>query len=257
MRQPLVIGNWKMHGSQCTNEVLLDALLPALAGLEGVEVVLCPPSPYLSQVDARLGGTAIALGAQNLNARESGAYTGEVSALMLKDLHCRYVLIGHSERRSLYGETDADTAQKFAAAKAAGLIPVLCVGETLQERHKGETEAVVARQLQAVIDALGIEALGGAVIAYEPVWAIGTGETATPAQAQAVHAFIRRLLAHQSKAIADRVPLLYGGSVKADNAAALFGQADVDGGLVGGASLNAGAFSRICATAAQHSDSSP
>ncbi len=249
MRQSLVIGNWKMHGSLSANAVLLDQLLPALAGLNGVQIALCPPFPYLSQTDARLRASQIALGAQSLNAHASGAHTGEVSALMLKDLNCRYVLIGHSERRSLYGETDADTAQKFAAAKAAGLVPVLCIGETLSERQSGSTEAVVARQLQAVIDALGIDTLQDSVIAYEPVWAIGTGETATPEQAQAVHAFIRRLLAEQSATIADLLPLLYGGSVKADNAAQLFAQPDVDGGLVGGASLDATGFAKICQAA--------
>jgi triosephosphate isomerase len=250
MKQPLVIGNWKMNGSLSANEVLLDQLLPALAGIGDVKMVLCPPFPYLSQADARLRGTRIELGAQSLNAHESGAHTGEVSATMLMDLNCRYVLIGHSERRSLYGETDADTAQKFAAAKAAGLIPVLCVGETLSQRQNGTTEAVVARQLLAVIDALGIETLRGTVIAYEPVWAIGTGETATPEQAQAVHAFIRRSLAEQSARIADQVPLLYGGSVKADNAAALLAQPDINGALVGGASLDAAAFAAICQAAA-------
>ncbi|ANG63582.1 triose-phosphate isomerase [Marinobacterium aestuarii] len=252
MMQSLVIGNWKMNGSLSANEVLLDQLLPALIDLKGVQIVLCPPFPYISQADSRLLGSQILLGAQNLNAQESGAHTGEVSARMLKDLNCRYVLIGHSERRSLYGETDTDTAQKLIAAKLAGLIPVLCVGESLQERQSGSTETVVARQLQAVIDSLGIETLKGCVIAYEPVWAIGTGETATPEQAQAVHGFIRRLLARQSAAIAERLPLLYGGSVKADNAAALLAQADINGALVGGASLDAAAFAAICQAAALH-----
>ncbi|MFC6668939.1 triose-phosphate isomerase [Marinobacterium aestuariivivens] len=250
MRKTLVIGNWKMNGSLAANETLLDALLPAVKGLGGVEIALCPPFPYLSQAGWHLKDSGIALGAQTVNEHDSGAYTGEVSAAMLKELGCRYVLVGHSERRSLYRETDADSAAKFAAAKDAGLVPVLCVGETLAERQAGETEGVVARQVQAVIDALGIAALTDSIIAYEPVWAIGTGETASPEQAQAVHAFIRRLLAEQSEAVAASTPLLYGGSVKADNAATLFAQPDVDGGLVGGAALDADAFALIYQAAA-------
>jgi triosephosphate isomerase len=250
VRQAIVIGNWKMNGSLSANEALLEALLPSLEGLEDVEVAVCPPLPYLAQVKRHLKDHGIALGAQTLNEHEAGGHTGEVSAAMLKDLGCHYVLIGHSERRSLYGESDTAITAKYEAAKAAGLVPVLCVGETLDERQRGETETVVARQLQAVIDALGIDVLHGCAIAYEPVWAIGTGETATPDQAQAVHAFIRALLAEQSTAIAAGLPLLYGGSVKADNAAALFAQPDVDGGLVGGASLDANSFVQICRAAA-------
>ncbi|GGO83752.1 triosephosphate isomerase [Marinobacterium nitratireducens] len=244
-----------MNGSLATNAALLDELLPALTGINDVRIVLCPSFPYLSQLSERLVDTGIGLGAQTLSQFPAGAYTGEVSATMLTDLGCHYVLVGHSERRQLFGERDADTAQKFAAAKSAGLVPVLCVGETLAERQAGQTEAVVAHQVQTVIDTLGIEALRDSVIAYEPVWAIGTGETATPGQAQAVHAFIRGLVAEQCAEIAKTLPLLYGGSVKADNAAELFAQPDVDGGLVGGASLDARAFIRICATLSGHSRS--
>ncbi|QPL47547.1 triose-phosphate isomerase [Halomonas sp. A40-4] len=251
MIQPIVIGNWKMNGNLLANETLLEALLSSLEKLEDVQVAVCPPLPYLAQVAQHLKDNPVALGAQTLNEHEAGAHTGEVSAAMLKDLGCQYVLVGHSERRSLYGESDIAVTAKFAAAQAAGLAPVLCVGETLAERNCGDTEAVVARQLQAVVDTLGIEALSGGVIAYEPVWAIGTGETATPDQAQAVHAFIREWLARHSAPLAARLPLLYGGSVKADNAAALFAQPDIDGGLIGGASLSPNSFANIC-RAAEH-----
>lgn len=247
MRKPLVMGNWKMNGSLVANETLLEGL--ALEGLHGVEVALCPPFPYLSQVRRHLMDSTIALGAQTLDEHDTGAYTGEVSAAMLRDFGCHFVLIGHSERRSLYNESDADTAAKFAAAVRHELVPVLCVGETLAERKSAATEAVVARQVQAIMDRHGIDAFRDSVIAYEPIWAIGTGETATPEQAQAVHAFIRQLLAEFSPTIAEQVRILYGGSVNADNAKALFAQPDVDGGLVGGASLDAKVFSRICSSA--------
>ena len=237
MRARLVAGNWKMHGSLAANRALLDALV---AGVKGVECTVCVPFPYLAQAAERLRGTAIACGAQNLSEHAQGAYTGEVSAAMLADLSCRYVLVGHSERRQLYGETDAQAAAKFAAAQGAGVRPILCVGETLAERDAGRTEEVVARQLDAV---LARGRFGDAVLAYEPVWAIGTGRTATPQQAQEVHGFLR-------KRVGEATRILYGGSVKAQNAAAIFAMPDVDGGLIGGASLVAQDFLAIC-TAAQ------
>jgi triosephosphate isomerase len=236
MRARLVAGNWKMHGSLAANRALMDALL---AGVQGAECVVCVPFPYLAQAAERLKGTAIAWGAQNLSEHAQGAYTGEVSAAMLADLGCRYVLVGHSERRQIYGETDAVAAAKFAAAQGAGLRPIFCIGETLAERDAGRTEEVVARQLDAV---LGRSKFGDAVLAYEPVWAIGTGRTATPEQAQAVHAFLR-------KRVGETTRILYGGSVKAQNAAAIFSKPDVDGGLIGGASLVAADFLAICAAA--------
>ena len=236
MRTRLVAGNWKMHGSLAANRALLDALL---AGVQGVECAVCVPFPYLAQAAERLKGTAIALGAQNVSEHAQGAFTGEVSAAMLADLGCRYVLVGHSERRQLYGESDAVAAAKFAAAASAGLRPIFCVGETLAERDAGRTEEVVARQLDAV---LARGKFGDAVLAYEPVWAIGTGRTATPDQAQEVHAFLR-------KRVGGATRILYGGSVKAQNAAAIFGMPDVDGGLIGGASLVAADFLAICAAA--------
>lgn len=232
MRARLVAGNWKMHGSRAANAALLDALL---AGLPQVECVVCVPYPYLAQVAERLKGTPLAWGAQNLSEHAAGAHTGEVSAAMLAEFGCRYVLVGHSERRQLYGETDAQAAAKFAAAKAAGLRPIFCVGETLAERDAGRTEEVVARQVDA---ALQKAAFDDAVLAYEPVWAIGTGRTATPAQAQAVHAFLRQRVGEATR-------ILYGGSVKPDNAAAIFAGPDVDGGLIGGASLVAKDFLAI------------
>jgi len=236
MRARLVAGNWKMNGSRAANQVLLDAVV---AGVRSVECVVCVPFPYLAQAAERLRGTQVAWGAQNLSEHASGAHTGEVSAAMLAEFGCRYVLVGHSERRQLYGETDAQAAAKFAAAQGAGLKPIFCVGETLEQRDAGRTEAVVARQLDAV---LGKRAFGDAVLAYEPVWAIGTGRTATPEQAQAVHAFLRQR-------VGAAVRILYGGSVKAQNAAAIFSMPDVDGGLIGGASLVAQDFLAICAAA--------
>lgn len=248
MRKKLVAGNWKMHGSQAENAALLAAIKPALAG---IEAVVCVPFPYLAQAQAALAGSSIAWGAQNLSEQPKGAFTGEVSASMLLDFGCRYVIVGHSERRSLYGETDADVAKKYMAAQAAGLTPILCVGESLDERESGVTEAVVARQLDAVIGMAGVGSLARAVVAYEPVWAIGTGKTATPAQAQAVHAFIRGKIAALDKSVADALIIQYGGSVKAANAAELMAQPDIDGGLIGGASLVADEFVAICKAAAQ------
>jgi triosephosphate isomerase (TIM) len=239
-RTRLVAGNWKMHGSRASISALLDALLKALPGPAGAECAVCVPFPYLAQVAQRLAGTPLAWGAQNVSEHAQGAYTGEVAAAMLAEFGCRYVLVGHSERRQLYGETDAQVAAKFAAAQAAGLTPILCVGETLAERESGKTEAVVARQLDAV------KAFGSAVLAYEPVWAIGTGRTATPEQAQQVHGFLRRRVSNATR-------ILYGGSVKAQNAAAIFAMPDVDGGLIGGASLVAQEFIAIAAAAEQAS----
>ncbi len=236
MRARLVAGNWKMHGSRATNRALLDAIV---AGVKGVECAVCVPFPYLAQGQERLRGTQVALAAQNLSEHASGAYTGEVSGAMLAEFGCRYVLVGHSERRQLYGEADAQVAAKFAAARAAGITPILCVGETLGEREAERTEQVVARQLDAVLARNGI---ADAVVAYEPVWAIGTGRTATPEQAQAVHGFLRKRVGAATR-------ILYGGSMKPANAAAIFAMPDVDGGLIGGASLVAQDFIGICAMA--------
>ncbi|HTG98144.1 MAG TPA: triose-phosphate isomerase [Burkholderiales bacterium] len=227
-RVPLVAGNWKMHGSRASIAALLDVLVEN--NPSGCAV--CVPFPYLGQVAERLRGSPIAWGAQNVSEHVQGAYTGEVSAAMLAEFGCRYVIVGHSERRQLYGETDAQAAAKFAAVKAAGMTPILCVGETLQQRDAGKTEEVVGRQLEKVLEKNSVEK---SVLAYEPVWAIGTGRNATPEQAQAVHAFLR------SKVPAD-TPILYGGSVKPQNAAAIFAMPDVDGGLIGGASLVAKDF---------------
>ncbi|MDH2076875.1 triose-phosphate isomerase [Pseudomonas atacamensis] len=248
-KKPLVMGNWKMNGSSATNAALLRTLLPLVAPLDTVEIAICPPFPYLTTVADWLDDVAISLGAQNLSAESSGAHTGEVSGSMLHDLRCRFVLVGHSERRALHAENDEQVAKKFAAALQAGLVPVLCVGETLEQRQRGETQAIVTAQLQAVVKLVGIQNLATGVIAYEPVWAIGTGETATPDQAQAVHRHIRQWLASQDPAAAAGCRILYGGSVKADNAEALFTQPDIDGGLIGGASLDATSFATICRAA--------
>ncbi len=237
MRQPLVAGNWKMHGNRAANRALLDAIV-AGAGT-GAEMAVCVPFPYLAQAAERLAGTPVAWGAQNVSEHAQGAYTGEVSAAMLAEFGCRYVIVGHSERRSLYGETDELVAAKFGAVQAAGLRPILCVGETLAEREAGRTEEVVARQLDAV---LAKHAKAPTVLAYEPVWAIGTGRTATPEQAQEIHAFLRKRVAHGAR-------ILYGGSVKPQNASAIFAMPDVDGGLIGGASLVAEDFLAIARAA--------
>jgi len=248
MRKKLVAGNWKMHGSLAENAALLEALKPALAG---IKAVVCVPFPYLAQVQSVLAGSSIAWGAQNVSEQSKGAFTGEVSASMLLDFGCTYVIVGHSERRSLYGESDDLVAKKYLAAQAAGLTPILCVGESLEERESGVTEAVVARQLDAVINAAGVASLAKAVVAYEPVWAIGTGKTASPEQAQAVHAFIRGKIAALDSGVADQLLIQYGGSVKAANAAELMVQPDIDGGLIGGASLVADEFAAICRAAAK------
>jgi triosephosphate isomerase len=249
MRQPLVAGNWKMHGSRAENAQLVSGLLDLLQPGKRAEIMLCPPFPYLMETARLLKDSGVALGAQSVCAEAQGAFTGEVSATMLKDVGCSYVLVGHSERRQLYAESDNLVARKFVAVQSQGLVPVLCVGETLEEREGDQTTAVVTRQLEAVLAVSGIQSLAKAVIAYEPVWAIGTGRTATPEQAQAVHAMIRARLTDRDAMIGGSVRLLYGGSVKASNAQELFAMPDIDGGLVGGASLKADEFARICAGA--------
>lgn len=250
-RRPLVMGNWKMNGRLDANEALLAALKSGLAsGFESVDVAVCAPFPYLAQARALLEGSAITVGAQNLSTHQDGAHTGEVSSGMLTDLGVRWVLVGHSERRQMNGETDEVVAEKAQVALDAGLIPVICIGETLEERKTGETEVVLARQLDAVLPVIERQPASAFVIAYEPVWAIGTGLTATPEQAQAVHRFLRDRLASSGYAAAPSVRILYGGSVKAANAAELFANPDVDGGLVGGASLVANEFVGIARAAA-------
>ena len=250
MRKYLVAGNWKMNGSTAGNAELVDGILAAQPAADNVELLVCPPFPYLAAVADKLAGTSVALGAQTVSEHEKGAYTGETAPSMLLDAGCRYVIVGHSERRALYGESSEQVAAKFAAGLAAGLTPILCVGETLEEREAGRTEAVIDEQLDAVLDGSGVEAYVRAVIAYEPVWAIGTGMTATPEQAQDVHRHIRGRLAARDKDTADAVQILYGGSVKGDNAAGLFGMPDIDGGLIGGASLKAPDFIAIAEAAA-------
>jgi len=249
MRQRLAVGNWKMHGSLPENRSLLDAIVAGAAGLRRAACAVCVPFPYLAQAQSALAGSKVAWGAQNVSQHPRGAFTGEVSAAMLREFGCRYVLVGHSERRQLFGEDDATVAAKAGAALAAGLTPIVCVGETLAEREGNVTEEVVGRQVAAVADALGAGGLAASVLAYEPVWAIGTGKTATPEQAQAVHAFIRGQLAGRDGKMAAALQILYGGSVKASNAAELFAKADVDGGLVGGAALVAQEFIAICKAA--------
>ncbi|MDH4105793.1 MAG: triose-phosphate isomerase [Gammaproteobacteria bacterium] len=249
MRQPLVAGNWKMHGSRAENAQLVSGLLDQLQPGKRAEILVCPPFPYLMETARLLKDSGVALGGQSVCAEAQGAFTGEVSAVMLKDVGCQYVLVGHSERRQLYGENDNLVARKFVAAQSQGLVPVLCVGETLEEREGDQTTAVVARQLEAVLAVSGIQSLARAVIAYEPVWAIGTGRTASPEQAQAVHAMIRAKVTKRDATIGGSVRILYGGSVKASNAQELFAMPDIDGGLVGGASLKADEFARICAGA--------
>ena len=249
MRQPIVAGNWKMHGNRADSARLVGELIARGVGKGAAETLVCPPFVYLPEVGRQLEGSRIGLGAQDVCAEEPGAHTGEVSASMLADVGCRYVIVGHSERRASYGEDDGLVARKFVAAQRRSLAPILCVGETLDERERGATRAVVLRQLDAVIAAAGVAAFARAVVAYEPVWAIGTGRTAKPAEAQEVHALIRGRLAEKDATIAASLRVLYGGSVKAANAAELFAMPDVDGGLIGGASLKADEFAGICAAA--------
>jgi triosephosphate isomerase len=245
MRRKLIAGNWKMHGNLVDNEALLHGILAGMGDVKA-GVAVCVPFPYLAQVKAKLAGSRIAWGAQNVSQHAKGAYTGEISAAMLNDFECKYVIVGHSERRAVYGESDQLVAEKYAAAQTAGLVPILCVGETLEERESGVTEAVVARQIDAVLAKSGVISLANAVIAYEPVWAIGTGRTASPEQAQAVHAFIRGKIRGLDADVANNLVIQYGGSVKGANAAELFVQPDIDGGLIGGASLSAEEFLAIC-----------
>ncbi len=249
MRAKLVAGNWKMHGSLPDNGTLLRAVREGCSGLRSAQCAVCVPFPYLYQAQQVLAGSGVAWGAQSVSQHLRGAYTGEVSASMLRDFGCAYAIVGHSERRTLYHEDDGVVAAKFGALRDAKLTPILCVGESLAQREANETERVVQAQLAAVTSRFGVGALADAVIAYEPVWAIGTGRTATPEQAQAVHAFLRAQVAALDAAVAARVPILYGGSVKASNAADLFAQPDIDGGLIGGASLVADEFIAICRAA--------
>ena len=247
MNKKLIAGNWKMNGSLADNDALVRALLAGLAPSGGCDVAVAVPAPYLAQVQSLVKGSPLALAAQDVSQYEAGAYTGEVSAAMLRDFAVRYVLVGHSERRQFHGETDAQVAAKAQRALATGITPIVCVGETLAEREAGQTEAVVKRQLAAVIHLNG-HCISEVVVAYEPVWAIGTGKTASPEQAQLVHAVLRAQLAAASDQAA-RIRLLYGGSMNASNAAQLLAQPDIDGGLVGGAALKAEDFQRIIAAA--------
>jgi triosephosphate isomerase len=245
----MVAGNWKMHGSHAEAALLVGELLARDTGTGATEVIVCPPFVYLSEVGRRLRGSTLGLGAQDVCAEDAGAHTGEVSAAMLADVGCRYVIVGHSERRTLYGEDDTLVARKFVAAQRHGLLPILCVGESLDERERGATHEVVTRQIDAVLGVTGAVGFAAAVVAYEPVWAIGTGRTASPEQAQEVHALIRGRIAEKDATISASLRVLYGGSVKAGNASELFAMMDVDGGLIGGASLKADEFGRICEAA--------
>jgi triosephosphate isomerase (TIM) len=246
MRRRFAVGNWKMHGNLAANRQLLQSLKAALNTADGIGYAVCAPFPYLAQVATELDGSALAWGAQNLSEHDSGAYTGEVSGAMLAEFGCSYAIVGHSERRTLYGETDAQVAAKLRAALRNRLTPIVCIGESLGERDRGETQAVLKRQMDAVISAVGVASLARSVLAYEPIWAIGTGRTATPEQAQSVHEFVRSQVASLDRAAAGELTILYGGSVKPGNASELFGMPDVDGGLIGGASLVAEDFLGIC-----------
>ena len=245
MRQKYVVGNWKLNGSLPGNESLLRAILKDARPQAGRHLAVCVPAPYLAQVGGLLGGSPVGWGGQDVSRFEKGAYTGEVSGAMLREFGATYSIVGHSERRTVFGDTDAVVAEKYAAARKAGLVPIFCVGESLAEREQGVTEPVLARQLDAVLEKSGPAALDGGIVAYEPVWAIGTGRTATAAQAQQAHAFLRGRVATKDAAVAARLPILYGGSVKGANAAELFAMPDVDGGLIGGASLVAEDFLAI------------
>ena len=249
MRRKFVAGNWKMNGALAQNAALLDAIRRGMAAIPTVDCAVCVPFPYLAQAQQKLSGSVVKWGAQDVHQLDKGAYTGEVSAAMLRDFACSYVIVGHSERRALYGESSHLVAEKFIAAQLAGITPILCLGETLEQREKGVTEAVVAEQLDALIMRVGAQVLSDSVLAYEPVWAIGTGKTATSEQAQAVHQFIRQRVAAHDSQIASGLCILYGGSVKANNAAELFSMPDIDGGLIGGASLVADEFLAICSAA--------
>lgn len=244
-RIPLIAGNWKLNGSMASSRQLIDDLVHGRDAGVSPEMLVCPPYVYLAPAAGWLHASGIALGAQDISDRDGGAYTGEVAGAMLTDVGCTYAIVGHSERRTLFGEDDQRVAAKFRAAQAAGLTPILCVGESLDERESGRTEAVVTRQIESVLAAAGVDAFAAAVVAYEPIWAIGTGRTATPGQAQEVHATIRTLIAARNATIAGQLRILYGGSVKGDNAGDLLAEPDIDGGLVGGASLKASEFLAI------------
>jgi len=247
MRRKIVAGNWKMHGTRASARTLLDAI--AAAPAPRCDVIVIPPAVYLAELCGQFAGRGIGFGAQDVSAQAQGAFTGELAAAMIKDVGARYALVGHSERRQYHAESNELVAAKYAQAQAAALVPILCVGETLEQRDAGQTEQVIAAQLDAVLERSSAGSLAGAVVAYEPVWAIGTGRTATPAQAQAVHAFIRGKVRREDATISGSLQILYGGSVKPGNAAELFAQPDVDGGLIGGASLVAADFLAICAAA--------
>jgi triosephosphate isomerase (TIM) len=249
MRAPLVAGNWKMHGGLSDNAALLGAVVEGSNALRRAQVAVCVPYPYLAQAQQLLAGSSVNWGAQNVSQYPKGAYTGEVSAAMLREFGSTYAIVGHSERRALFGEDSDTVALKYQAAAEAGLVPILCVGETLAQRESGETERVVDAQLSAVTSRLGWKALSQGVVAYEPVWAIGTGKTATPEQAQAVHSYLRERIGTEEAEVARDLRLLYGGSVKGSNARELFTMPDIDGGLIGGASLNAAEFNAICLAA--------
>lgn len=249
MRQKLIVGNWKMNGSLAANGALLGAISAGMAAQSSCQVAVCAPAPYLAQCQQLLGQTSIAWGAQDVSAQAEGAFTGEVAAGMLQDFACRYVIVGHSERRTCHAETSALVARKAVQALAAGLVPIVCVGETLAEREANQTRSVVSAQLEALLAALAPDELSNVVLAYEPVWAIGTGKTATPEMAQEVHALLRAQMAQFNAAAAAQVAILYGGSMKPDNAQQLLAMQDIDGGLIGGASLKAADFLAIIAAA--------
>ena len=249
MRKPIIAGNWKMNGSRSSIKELLEGIKAGMGDVKSAEVVVCAPAIYLADVSEQLSGSKVAWGGQNLSTEAKGAFTGEISADMLLDFKSEYVIVGHSERRTLYGDTDQLVAEKFEVARKAGLKPILCIGESLEERESGVTTEVCARQINAVIEKSGIEALADGVIAYEPIWAIGTGVTATPEQAQETHAAIRKLIADKDAAVAEKVRIQYGGSMNAGNATELLAMDDIDGGLIGGASLKAEDFLAICKAA--------
>ena len=251
MRRSLVAANWKLHGSFSLVDSLITSIDARAAGTASPDIVIAPPYPYLARASERLAAGNMFLAAQNVCEHDSGAYTGEVSASMVAELGCRYVITGHSERREYYAESNPIVAAKFKRIQAASLTPILCVGESLQQRQQGAMQQTIVSQVQAVLEVAGINSMNNAVLAYEPIWAIGTGKTASPQQAQEVHALIRAEIARQSESIAQDLPIIYGGSVKADNAAELFSQPDIDGGLIGGASLDAEQFNAIIMAACE------